>query len=213
MEAPDEKDSVLQTPQHGGVFRHQVCLSFATHIHELSIKQIGALEKFSAGKQRTFRKLATRLRAWTREQLNRETNAWLRDCPLLTGLYQFTMTEMIRQYAEIFPTVSRMGIRVPPLVDFVFCYLGKLYEDPLVMTGGFTKLGRDRTSAIVTQRLTAAICEAMKVNYFPNYSPATSVLWNLEPQVPVLGTPAPDEVNDDDDEVAASILGEDEDAM
>jgi hypothetical protein len=41
-----------------------------------------------------------------------------------------------------------------------------------------------RTFSIISQRLNCALCEAMKVTYFPKYSPATSALWNLEPQIP-----------------------------
>jgi hypothetical protein len=186
---PDENDIVLQSPRHGGIFNHQVCCSFSVHVHDLALKQVTALELFSTANAVKFSILSGRLKKWNAQQLANETSAWLQECPALTGFYQFTMTEMIRQYGQVFDAVVHMGIRIPPLAEFLFCFLDKLYEDPEVASGRFSRLGRDRTASIVHQRLTQTLCEAMKVTYFPKHAPATSALWRLEPQVPTLGLP------------------------
>ena len=182
---PDANDVAFQMPRCGGIYAHQVCVSFSIHIHELVRTQIEALEKL-ATPQTNIRLLAQRLCSWTREKLLSETEAWLRACPALAGMYQFTFTEMIRQYSLAFPIIKKMGIRVPPLTDFVYCLLTKIYEDPRVLSGNFSTYDNNLTYVIVLQRLNATLCEALKVIYFPNFSPATSALWKIEPQIPDL---------------------------
>ena len=180
---PDERDATLHFPRSGGIFSNQVCFSFSVHIHDLVRAQIRALEHMSGHDKATYDMLVNRLLLWTRDKLLCETDAWLRACPVLGGMFKFTMTEMIRQYAEVFPEIKRMGIRLIPLSDFVYALLMKVYEDPCVCSGRFGGFDHNRTFAIVSQRLNATLCETLKILYFPKFCPATSALWKLEPQV------------------------------
>ncbi len=185
---PDDKDLILSMPHTGGIFMNQVCFSFSVHIHEIVRQLICMMERIAtdSGGYCDMRELANRLRKWTRKKLEKETKAWITSCPILPALYQFSFTEMVRQYALAFPVIRSMGIRITPLSDFIYCLLLKVYEDPSVESGSFSSLDNGRTFAIISQRLQAALCEAMKVTYFPRYSPATSALWRIEPQIPVI---------------------------
>jgi hypothetical protein len=182
---PQEDDCILSIPRTGGVFSHHVCWSFSVQIHEILRNQIMSIEKLvdkSAGI--SMKMLAQRLKSWNRRELMKETDAWLIACPILAGMYQFTFTETVRHYSLAFPVVKTMGIRIPSLTDFVYCLLVKVYDDPVVTSGSFGLLDNARTFVIISQRLNAALCEAIKVTYFPKFSPATSVLWKIEPQLP-----------------------------
>jgi len=184
---PEENDCILSVPRTGGVFSHHVCWSFAVQLHEILRAQIISIEKLVDERRGLSMKvLAQRLKSWNREVLMKETDAWLIVCPILAGMYQFTFTETVRHYSIAFPVIKSMGIRVPTLTDFVFCLLVKVYEDPLVCSGSFGSMDNARTFAIISQRLNAALCEAIKVTYFPKFSRATSALWKIEPQLPNL---------------------------
>jgi hypothetical protein len=190
MSAPNPTDAMLTALRADGVFvlSHQVCCSFATHVHEIMRKQIGAIEASKISMPllvsevhaltQNMHKRETRLWLW----IHKEVAAWLRYCPALGGMYQFTFTEMIRQYALAFPVVARMGIRVPDMLEFVCYLLEKVYSDPRTCTGRFCTLSNLETFGIITQRLSAALCETMKAAYFPSYSHASSSLWNVGAQ-------------------------------
>ncbi len=187
LAAPSTSDPLFQPPITGGIWCSQVCWSFAVHVHEIVRNQIMSLETLASeaqgSKQTAFRNLADKMCSWPRERLIREADAWLKQCPLLAGMYQFTFIEMIRHYSKVFPTIREMGIRVPSFTDFTFLIILRVYEDPLVRSANFCSTSNSCTFAVILQRLNEVMCEAMKVSYFPKYSPATSALWKIEPQI------------------------------
>jgi hypothetical protein len=170
----------------GGVFNKPLCFDFAVAMNGITRAHLNNLHMIAAGTQdhtQAFNILIDRVRMWKRELLVEETESWLCAVPVLRGLYEYTYHETLRAYASLYPSIKEMGIRMPGLSDFVFCYLVHLYKDPLVKAGEFCEVDHARSLSIVIERTAATISEAIVAMYFPKYASAVSDFARHEPML------------------------------
>jgi hypothetical protein len=181
-----QKPNDNSTLSVGGVFNKPLCFDFAVAMNGITRSHLDNLHKIASGAQNHIQALnilLDRVRMWKRELLVEETESWLCTVPVLRGLYEYTYHETLRAYGELYPSIKEMGIRMPGLSDFVFCYLVHLYKDPLVKSGEFCQADHARTLAIIIERTAATLSEAIVAMYFPKYASAVSDFARHEPML------------------------------
>jgi len=158
----------------GGIFNEPLVWQFLITVHSRVRENLLLIDRVSREKstdassvRERILVLANHCSKWDSNDLDREAEKWVRLNSSTVGLYQFTFTQMIREYHRVFPSIRELGIRVPAFPDFVFSLLQAIYADPLVQRGNFSASDHGVTLALVAERLSTTLTDALVVLYFP----------------------------------------------